>query len=275
MLLLSAGCGGKYYVRSYPAGAKVYVRDLATNDKKLVGLSPLQINEESSLGDVFFLEFEKQNYKPKEVLVRVNSGESLAVTTRLDPVTPGSEGEGGGEDAKKDDQKPQPPEDKKKKPEELAKEIDDLKLRMALVENTVTFYKDAMFSARYVGNGQPKFDRDKNDKVVESLFKAQQMILGSKFEEAGKLIDDALEADEYVSNAWLLKGSLRYLQKDYKAARNAWERCLKLDPHNKTAYTYLAKVYEKLGVNGLPTAPAQMRYPASQVEIDKRAGESR
>lgn len=262
-------CSGKYLVRTYPSGAKVYTRDLASNEKKLIGISPVQLPEDSKLGDVFFLVFEKQSYKPKEVLVRVNEGESLTVSSRLDPASPGDSATDGGD--KKDDKPPGGKPEEKPKKDELQAIVEDLKLRVALLENTVSFYKDAMFSERYKGNGQAKFDRDRGDKVVENLFKAQQLIVNGKYDDALKLIDGALEQDEYLSNAWLLKGSLKFLQKDYKGARLAWERCLKMDPYNKVAYTYLNKVYEKLGLGSLPPTPAAMRYPAAQIEIEKQS----
>ena len=142
---------------------------------------------------------------------------------------------------KEDDQKDpqQPPQDpKKKKDKELEDLIEDLKLRIALLENTTSFYKDAMFSARFTGNGQAKFDRDRNDKVIENMFFAQQAITAKDFPRANKLIDDALEQDEYLAQAWLLKGSLRYLQNDFQGAKSAWERCLKIDPYDKVAQSW-------------------------------------
>jgi len=87
-IFLLAGCGGKYMVNTFPAGAKVYVKDIQTKERKLVGLSPVRIDEESRLGDVFFLEIEKDNYNPKSVMVKVNAGESLTLSARLDPLNP-------------------------------------------------------------------------------------------------------------------------------------------------------------------------------------------
>jgi tetratricopeptide (TPR) repeat protein len=81
---------------------------------------------------------------------------------------------------------------------------------------------------------------------------------------------DAIEKDEYLSQAWLLKGSLRYLQNDMKGAKLAWERCLKIDPYDKVAYSYLAKVYEKLGIARLDKPAAAFRYPASTLEIESK-----
>jgi tetratricopeptide (TPR) repeat protein len=272
--LILTACSGKYLVKTYPAGAKVYIQDLQTKERKLVGLSPVQIKEESRLGDVFFLNFEKDNYQPKKVIVKVNPGESLTLAARLDPLVANqdeSRGDGkGGE--KKDDQKPQPgkpPEKKKEAKQELEEQVEDLNLRVALLENTMSFYKDAMFSPRFRG-GPARFDRDRNDKVIGHMFQAQQSIVQGNYIEALKKIDEALKLDEYVSNAWLLKGSVKYLMKDYDGARSAWERTLKLDGHNKVAYRYLNEVYKKLGINELPKKASELRYPSSQVEIEKR-----
>ena len=246
---LLTGCASKYTVKTYPAGAQVYTRDLNSSEKKLVGVSTVEIAGEAKLGDVFFLVVEKQNYRPKEILVRATEGETLAISAKLDPMTV-EEIDNANKLAKKDDDKKDPqqsPQDqKKKKDKELEDLIEELKLRVALLENTTSFYKDAMFSSRFMGNGQAKFDRDRNDKVIDKMFEAQQAITAKDFTRANKLIDDAIEQDEYLAQAWLLKGSLRYLQSDFQGAKAAWERCLKIDPYDKVAYNYLGRVYEKL-----------------------------
>jgi tetratricopeptide (TPR) repeat protein len=264
------GCSTRYLVKTYPAGAQIYTRDLTTNEKKLIGVSPVEIEGEAKLGDVFFVVVEKQNYKPKEILVRASEGETLAINAKLDPMTAEEiSNQNALADKKKEDEKPpqQKPEDPKKKLDEL---IEELKLRVALLENTTSFYKDAMFSARFQGNGQARFDRDKNDKIVENMFLAQQAITGKDYLKASKLIDDAIEQDEYLAQAWLLKGSLKYLQNDFSGAKQAWERCLKIDPYDKIAYNYLGKVYEKLGLPRLDRPATALRYPAATVEIEKK-----
>lgn len=269
LLTISEGCGGKYLIRSYPAGAKTYTKDLQTKERKLVGISPVEIDEDTKLGDVFFVVLEKQGYRPKEVLVRVQEGESLTLSTRLDPMSPEELAEAS-QSEKKDDQKPQGGQpDKKKKEDKLKEEVDELKLRVALLENTVSFYKEAMFSSRFEGGGHAKFDRDRNDKVIENLFQAQQAIMKKNYDQAKSLIDSAIEMDEYLSKGWLLKGSLAFLQQDYQEAKRSWERVLKIDPHDKIAYTYLNKVYKRLGMAELPPPPAKLRYPASTLELEK------
>lgn len=273
-LVFSIGaCGGKYSIKSYPVGAKVYTRDIQTQEKKLVGISPVQLKEESRLGDVFFLVFEKQNFKTKEVMVKVNAGESLAVEARMDPL---SDEEKNAEVAKNDENKdkPQPPKPEEKKPEEkkmdeLLAEIADLKLRVALLENTASFYKDALFSPRLAG-GMPTTDRDKNETVIGQVFQGQQAIMKGNYKGALEAIDKALRLDEYSTNAWLIKGSTHYLMKDWEAAKVAWERTLKLDPYNKVAYQYLSDVYKRLGLEPLPANGAEMRYPAANNEIERR-----
>ncbi len=269
--IFGVSCSGKYTVKSYPPKAKVYIRNLESQDKKLMGVSPIKIDEESELGDVFFLVFEKENYKEKEVMVKVNEGESLTIATRLEPLLITDEGKGL---AKKDDEnKPpqpgKPPEKKKKDDDKLKKEMEDVKLRVALLENTVTFYKDAMFSSRFQG-GMAKFDRDKSDDIVDKLFKAQKLISVKNYKLAMKNINSVIKNDEYNANAWLLKGSTYYLMGSYSLAKRAWERCLQINPHDKIAYRYLNKVYAKIGVKKMPGKPAVLRYPASQVEIEKR-----
>lgn len=272
-----ASCSGKYSVKSYPSGAKIYIKDVQSQEKKLLGIAPLSVQEESKLGDVFFLIFEKQNYRTKEVMVKVNPGESLSVASRMDPLTDEekkAEELAAKTDDKKQDPPPPKPEDKKKaeddkKMAELLAEVAELKLRVALLENTASFYKDALFSPRLAG-GMPSADRDRGDRVVGLIFQGQQMIMKGQYDKAVVEIDKALQLDEYSNNAWLLKGSAKYLQKDYAGAKIAWERCLKIDPYNKVAYQYLSDVYKKLGLAPLPMTGAELRYPASNVEIEKR-----
>jgi tetratricopeptide (TPR) repeat protein len=273
--VLVSACAGKYSIKSYPQGSKVYVKDMQTNEKKLLGISPLNIQEESKLGDVFFLIFEKQNYRTKEVMVKVNEGESIAVQARLDPLSDEEKKaeELAKNDDKKQDQQPPKPDDKKKpedkKMDDLLAELAEVKLRVALLENTSSFYKDALFSPRLSG-GMPTQDRDRSERVVGLIFQGQKSIMKGDYKQALAEVDKALTMDEYSNSAWLLKGSIKYLQKDFEGAKTAWERCLKIDPYNKVAYQYLSDVYKRLGMAPLPQTGAEMRYPASNVEIEKR-----
>jgi len=270
LLFVLCSCSGKYTVKTYPPKAKVYIRNLESKDKKLIGMSPVKIDEESELGDVFFLVFEKENYRDKEVMVKVNEGESLTVATRLDPLLEAEKKQNLAD--KKDDKKPggKPPEKKKKEDEDkLKEELEDVKLRVALLENTVTFYKDAMFSSRFQG-GVASYDRDKTDRIIDNLFNAQKLISAKKYKRAMRDINKVIKKDEYNANAWLLKGSTYYLMGSYSLAKTAWERCLQINPHDKIAYRYLNKVYSKIGIKRMPKKPATLRYPASQVEIEKR-----
>lgn len=265
---LLCSCGGKYTVKSYPPEAKLYVKDLKTNEKRLIGNTPAQIAEDEKLGDVFFLLLEKENYKPKEIMVKVNQGESLTVSTTLDPLA-GDAGAGANVAKNDDKDKPQGSPKKEDEPKDWQKEIDEMKLRIALLENTASFTRDALFSPRLAG-GQPSTDRDRRENVTTLVFEAQQNVMKGKNDAALAKIDKAILLDEYSTNAWTLKGSVKYLMKDYEGARLAWEQTLKLDPYNKTVYKYLNNVYKMLNVEQLPEDPAAFRYPASQQELNKR-----
>ena len=263
------GCAGKYVVKSYPPEAKVYLRDINTNEKKLIGTTPANIKEDPKLGDVFFLVLEKDNYKSKDIMVKVNEGESLSVSARLDPLVPG---DGDGSNVAKKDDKDKPPESSPKKddaPKDWQQEIADMKLRIALLENTTAFYKDAIFSPRLAG-GLPAADRDNKEKVVSLVFQAQKSIMRQKYQEALTAVDKAISMDEYATNAWLLKGSIKYLQRDFASAKIAWERTLKLDPYNKVAFRYLNNVYKELKEAPLVGSPDDLRQPASTLEINRR-----
>lgn len=265
-----SACGGKYTVKSYPADAKVYIRDIKNNEKKLIGNTPAQIKEDVKLGDVFFLVIEKENYKPKEIMMRVNEGESLAVSAVLDPLLnmDGADGKLAKGDEK---DKPQPGSPKKDEPpKDWEKEIADMKLRIALLENTSSFYKDALFSPRLSG-GQPSGERDRRENVVSLVFQAQQKIAQGRHDEALDKVNRAIQLDEFSTNAWMIKGSIQYLKKDYPGAKIAWEQTLKLDPYNKSVYKYLSTVYKMMNMEPLPEDPAALRYPSSNIEIEKRA----
>lgn len=265
--VLSA-CAGKYIIKSYPPEAKVYIRDINTNEKKLIGTTPTEIKEDTKMGDVFFLTLEKDNYKPKDIMVKVNQGESIAVSARMDPLLPG---EMDAAVAKKDDEnKPQDGSPKKDdEPKDWQQEIADMKLRIALLENTTAFYKDAIFSPRLAG-GVPSSDRDRKEKVVGLVFEAQQAIMKKRYPEALVSLDKAIQLDEYATNAWLLKGSVNYLQRNFEGAKIAWERTLKLDPYNKAAFSYLNNVYKELNEAPLVSHPGDLRQPASTLEINRR-----
>lgn len=273
-VLIFSGCASHYTVKTYPSGAQVYTRDLATNEKKLIGVSPADISGEAKLGDVFFVVVEKQNYKTKEILVHASEGETLTINAKLDPLN--TEELAALDKKKEEEKKPeQPPQDpQKKKDKDLEALVEELKLRVALLENTTTFYKDAMFSSRFMGNGQAKFDRDRNDEVIQTMFEAQQAITSRDYVRANSLIDQAIQKDEYLAQGWQLKGSLRYLQGDLQGAKQAWERCLKIDPYDKIAYAYLGRVYEKLGIPRLDKPASGFRYPASLIDIEKKKSQS-
>lgn len=269
--LIFCGCGGKYMVKSYPPEAKVYFKDIKSNEKKLIGTTPITITEDPRLGDVFFLELEKDNYQSKEIMIKINQGESFTLSAKLDPIlAPDSATQkDNSQQAKKDDQKPQPGGSKDQKPKDWQLEFDDLKLRVVLLENTTSFYKDAIFSSRMAG-GIPSHERDRKEEVVNFIFQAQQNAMKKNYEEASKLIDKALQLDELSSHAWLLKGSIKYLGNDLDGAKIAWERAVKLDPFNKSAVHYLNDVYKQLKLSPLPSNPGATRYPANFLDIEKR-----
>lgn len=262
------GCAGKYIVKSYPADAKLFIKDIRSNEKKLIGNTPTEIEGDGKLGEVFFIVLEKENYKPKEIMVKVNEGESLSIAARLDPLT-ASDIDNQNLAKKDDEKKGQGSPNKEKEPTDWQKEFEEIRLRVALLENTSNFTKEALFSPRLAG-GLPSQDRDRKERVIGHVFDAQKAIRSGKLFEAQKEIDLALQLDDYSTNAWLLKGSVSYLKKDYATARQAWERTLKLDPYNKAAFRYLNSVYKMMNVQPLAETAAELREPASTLEIKRR-----
>jgi len=258
-LLLSSACATRYNVKSFPEGATVFVKDLITQEKKLVGQTPLTLKKTKEMGEVFFFTIEKDNFVSKQILMTSKDGENLTLSVILDPATDATKDKLADKDKDKGDQKGQSPEDKKK--EDAMK---DLNLRIALLENTVAMQKDALFSGRYNGSGGPaRFDRGQNDDIVDHLFKAQQLVMLKKYPDAQNEVDQALLIDEYLPQAYLIKGTIFYVNKDYKQAKIAWERCLKVDPYNAQAYNYLRLVDKKLAVAMPPDRPSMLRAPAT------------
>ncbi len=270
LILVFSGCGGKYAIKTYPSDAKLYIKDFKTNEKRLIGNTPLQMNEDKKLGDVFFVVIEKDNYKPKEIMLKVNEGESLAVTATLDPMI-GADGAGEQNLAKGEEKdKPQPGSPKKDdEPKDWEKEFAERRLRIALLENTSSFYKDALFSPRLSG-GLPQGDRDRRENVVSYVFQAQQKIAQGRQDEALESVNHALKLDEFSTNAWMLKGSIQFLKKDYEGARLSWVQTLKLDPYSKSVIKYLNTTYKLLNLPELKDDPAALRYPASTIELMNR-----
>jgi hypothetical protein len=270
--MMASACATRYTIKSFPEGATVFVKDIVTQEKKLVGQTPLTLKKTKDMGEVFFLNIEKDSFFPKQVLMTPKEGENLTVTVTLDPVqdskTAGAEKGGDGKD-NQNGQQGNNPQDQKKKEEEAKKKsedaLKDMTLRIALLENTVSMYKDALFSGRYASSGGPaRFDRDRNDQIVDHLFKSQQLVMLKKYNEALSELDKALLMDEYLPQAHMIKGTIFYVNKQFDQAKLAWERCLKIDPYNAQAYQYLRLVNKKLGAAMPPDRPSMLRAPASE-----------
>lgn len=257
--LLLSGCAARYVVKSYPDGATVFAKNVVTGEVKKMGVTPLTIKKTGDIGDVFFVTVEKDNYHPKQILLTPREGENLQLTITLDPLDDKNRSPAGDKGDEKGQGKNDPNKDKDKE-----KEMKDLLLRVALLENTLSLYKEALFSGRYSGaGGYAKFDRDHTDEIVDHLFRAQQSTMLKKYDQALTELDQALLLDEYLPQAYLIKGSIYYLTKKFDEAKLAWERCLKIDPYNAQAYEYLRLVSTKLGVRPPPDRPSMLRAPAS------------
>lgn len=260
-LVSVSGCATRYMIKSYPEGATVFVKDVVTQEKKMIGQTPLALKKTKEMGEVFVLALEKDNFFPKQVLMTPRDGENLTIAVSLEPVQEGKGNTGDGKSGDDSKQAQNPPQDKDKKSSDEA--MKDLNLRIALLENSVSMYKDALFSGRYAGGGPAKFDRDRTDQIVDHLFKSQQLVMAKKYPEAQNELDQALMMDEYLPQAYLIKGTIFYVNKQFDQAKIAWERCLKVDPYNAQAYQYLRLVDKKLGKAMPPDRPSMLRAPAT------------
>lgn len=243
--ILTVSCSNTLKVQSYPSKAKVYVKDIITNTKQLLGETPLNIKRSEELSDVFFVSIEKDNFLTREILVKSAENESVAINAKLEPKEEQILAEQLGLD--KSPLKPEGNEDdRKKKVDEQEKQIKDLETKIALLSNTLGVYKDALFSQRYISSD--RFTPRENDKVVKLLFNAQQDISYQRYDTALEKVNKALEQDEYLAQGHVIKGSVYYILKDFKKARTNWERALEIDPYNAEVLKYLKKLYKKLGL---------------------------
>jgi tetratricopeptide (TPR) repeat protein len=258
LLMIISGCATRYEVRSYPEGATVFIRDVITQEKKLVGTTPLTLKKTRELGDVFFITVEKDDFFPKSVLMTPKENRNMMVELSLDPME--ERNRLAQQQKEEEGQQQQQPQDPKKEEEE--KEVDDLKMRLALLENTISMYKDALFSNRFSA-GPASFDRDRTDRVIDHLFKAQQLVMQKELPGALAELDKVLLIDEYVAQAHLMKGTIYYMSENFEMAQSSWQRALKIDPHNAQVYHYLQVVSQKTGGPQPPSRPSMLRAPAT------------
>ena len=247
MAISIVSCSNSIKIHSYPSSAKVYIKDIITNTKQELGQTPLNITRTDEMSDVFFISIEKDDFLTREILVKSGENESIFIDAKLEPqeekllaeqlglkntpVGPGAGGKG---------------KDRKKQVKEQETQIKEMETKIALLNNTLGMYKDALFSQRYAGGD--RFRARDNDKVVKLLFNAQKYIMGKKYTKAKATINKALQMDEYLSQAYILKGSIYYIGKSYAKARLNWERALEIDPYNAEVLKYLKRLYRKLGI---------------------------
>lgn len=243
--ILSISCSNTLKIQSYPSNAKVYVKDIITNTKQLIGETPLNIKRTQDMSDVFFIAVEKDNFLPREILVKSAENESVFINAKLEP----KEEQILAEQLGLQNSPLSPdgnPNDRQKKVDEQEKQMEEMRTKIAMLTNTLDMYKDALFSQRYVGGD--RFSTRDNDKVVKLLFNAQQDIAKQKYDTALEKVNSALQQDEYLAQGFVIKGSIYYILKDLEKARANWERALQIDPYNSEVLKYLRKLYKRIGL---------------------------
>jgi tetratricopeptide (TPR) repeat protein len=246
--LAASACSNSIRVRSYPTEAKVYIKDIITGDKREIGKTPLNITRTEAMGDVFFISLEKEEFLTRDILVKSVQDESLYINAKLEPKEEktlaeqlGLQKDGG------NGQKDKKAEDQKKKLEEQMKMLQEMTAKIGVLDNTIDTYKDALFSQRYIGTS--RFSDRNNDKVIKLLFSAQRNVISKNYKIALKQIDKAIELDEYMAQAHVLKGSIYFINKNFVLARASWERALEIDPYNDEVLKYLQRLYGKIGIS--------------------------
>jgi len=238
-------CANTVKINSYPNDAKVFVKDILTDTKTLLGQTPLNIKRTDQMSDVFFISIEKDDFLTRDILVKSNDNESIFIDAKLEPKEEKLLAEQLGLQAS-----PSSPSssenDRKKKTDEQEQKLKELEKRLALLDNTLDMYKNALFSQRY--SGGERFTSRDNDKVLKLLFDAQKDIMNKRYKNANNKIDKALQIDEYLSQAYVLKGSIDYIERNFSKARINWERALEIDPYNSEVLKYLRRLYKRLGI---------------------------
>jgi tetratricopeptide (TPR) repeat protein len=91
-----------------------------------------------------------------------------------------------------------------------------------------------------------------------------------KYEEAEKVLKEAIWLNETSSGAYILLGQVALKRNDPATAAGVLERAVKLDPQNDYVHYFLAKAYQVLG----RTAEANQHFAlAKQLRNNKRADE--
>jgi len=245
--LATSACSSSIRVRSYPTEAKVFIKDIITGDKREIGKTPLDITRTEAMGDVFFLTLEKDDFLARDVLIKSLQDESVYINAKLEPKEEKTLAEQLG--LQKEDaggQKDKNAEEQKKKLAEQMKMLQEMQAKIGTLDNTIDTYKDALFSQRYIGTS--RFSERNNDKVIKLLFTAQRNVMAKNYKLALKQIDKAIELDEYMAQAHVLKGSIYFISRNFPLARASWERALEVDPYNEEVLKYLQRLYGKIGI---------------------------
>lgn len=282
---LGSGCATTYKITPYPSDAKITVKNPLTQELFELGQGKMEFRPKTEYGDAFILSASKEGFNSRDIFISKNPGTSseYLITLKKDGLAGGDTSKK--DEEEEDDPSRDPAsvtesgedykalidkrvkelldpmlkeiEDNRLKTEEERRQLLAEKLRLemdkkameaekkvAVLERSFDVYKDALFSERYA-RGPATYDRNRIDTSVEYVNRIQTYIDDKKYELALQLVDKLLEHDEYFAKGYALKGTIKYLQSNFKAAKAAWERAIEIDPNDRVSRHYLTEVLPK------------------------------
>lgn len=80
---------------------------------------------------------------------------------------------------------------------------------------------------------------DNSDRLI---LEANRLYNRGKYYEAALTVEELLVKRPELPRAWVMKGSLMYVQGQRDLAKNAWQKALELDPENKEVQNFLGRL---------------------------------
>lgn len=227
--ILNGACSSRYIVESYPTNAEVFVKSVANKERRMIGKTPIKLRKDSTTGDVFFIELEKEAYVPKKILIKPSDGSVVNLYIRMEPL----------EDHKKRLQEAKEvvsnlQKDKNKERMDMEKRSDDLKKMARTVDFTdkqINQHREMLFGARYA-KGLASYDRKKSEVTSAMLAQAEDHIKNKDFISAETLVKESLQFDELNPYPYFMLGKIMFLKGQKTEAEPFFAKSMELDPYN-------------------------------------------
>lgn len=198
-------------VRSFPSGAEIKVMDTSGTNSKLVGNTPIRLKVDKAMGSLFFIEFSKEKYRTKKILVSTAESSNIRIDTKLEVLAEYEERLKKAVDDVSKQQK-----DLKKfydKESGISELVKNSKSTINDIETQIAVYKAMLFNQKY-SKGVASYDKERVEELVKQVNLAKKYEEDRQFNDAIIAIKKALDLDE--NNQFLLN----YLAELYKLNKN-------------------------------------------------------